>query len=172
MKASLTGASNPMVYDLDNEAFSPFYGLTEDELATVLSDNGLSNRLDEFKTWYNGYFYGGRQIYNISSVLSHISALQINPQSSPGNYWANTSGNDILISAMEASCNLETVIALMAGEAVDLPEISNTISYSGVKREDSLLSILYATGCLTKIGDGAFRIPNEEVKSAFKEFLR
>jgi hypothetical protein len=169
-----TGANNVMVYDLDNEAFSGFYGLTEDELSSVLMDNGIIGKLDEFKAWYNGYNYGGRQIYNISSVLSYISALQINANKRPENYWTSTSSNNILSSAMEANYNLDNVIALMAGKSVRISDISNAISYRGVKREDSLWSILHATGYVTRDANdaNAYRIPNEEIKSSFKEFFK
>jgi hypothetical protein len=109
-----TGANNPQVYDLDSKLFSRFYGLTEDELTIILKEQGLKEKLDDFRYWYNGYYYGGEQIYNISSVLSHISALQSDPDSLPGNYWTSTSSNDILKSAMESSGDCSKVISLIA----------------------------------------------------------
>ncbi|MDR1539306.1 MAG: AAA family ATPase [Clostridiales bacterium] len=169
-----TGANNPQVYDLDSKLFSRFYGLTENELIRILKEQGLEEKLDDFKSWYNGYYYGGEQIYNISSVLSHISALQSDPDSLPENYWANTSSNDILKSALESSGDCAKVISLIAGETVYIQRISSTITYRGVKREDSLWSVLLSTGYLTKAAGkiNAYRIPNAEISSVFEDQFR
>jgi hypothetical protein len=169
-----TGANNLVAFDLDDELYSRFYGVTQEELAAVLKDKGLLDHLDEFRTWYKGYNFGGAEIYNTSSVLSHVSALLQDEDAMPKNHWINTSRNDILESALDGGCNYHMVTRLVAGEAVALPQISDTITCRGLRREDSIWSILYASGYLTKsLGSNQeYRIPNAEVKSVFAEFYK
>jgi hypothetical protein len=169
-----TGANNLAVFDLDSKRFSKFYGMTHEELAAVLQDKGLLDHFDEFKTWYNGYNFGGTLVYNTSSVLSHVSALLQDEAAMPKNHWINTSRNDILESALEGGYNYHVVTRLVAGEAVALPQISDTITYRGLMREDSIWSILYSSGYLTKVmgSNGEYRIPNAEVKTVFVEFYK
>jgi hypothetical protein len=128
--------------------------------------------LDEFKVWYNGYNFGGAKVYNKSSVLSHVSALIRDKAAQPKNYWINTSRNEILESALDGGYSYHLVTRLVAGEAVALPQISETITYRGLKREDSIWSVLYSSGYLTKALDSnqAYQIPNAEVKTVFIEF--
>ncbi|MDR1538220.1 MAG: ATP-binding protein [Clostridiales bacterium] len=169
-----TGANNLVVYDLDDNLFSEFYGLTQKELEAVLWDKGLPKCLDDLKAWYDGYNFGGTQIYNTSSVLHHIAALIQNRFSTPKNYWINTSRNDILETALDGGYNYHVATRLVAGEAVSLPQISHVITYRSLKREDSIWSILYSSGYLTKAldSDHDYLIPNAEVKSVFVELYK
>ncbi|MGL4911790.1 MAG: PD-(D/E)XK nuclease domain-containing protein, partial [Romboutsia sp.] len=53
-------------------------------------------KIESFKSWYNGYIFGGTTIYNPWSVLSYINK----PDREFMPYWVNTSENSIIKSLL------------------------------------------------------------------------
>lgn len=118
------------------------------------------------------------------AVLSHINALQNNPEALTENYWANTSHNGIIYHFI--SRRLQNVKdkfdTLMDGGVIVTP-IEKNLTYDYLKSsEKNFWSLLYLTGYLTGAdsatlgkpvpqGYVALRIPNEEVKRIFKEAI-
>ncbi len=111
-----------------------------------------------------------------------MDALLTDRTAKPGNYWIDTSHNNIIRRFMghpqiNVNDKFET---LLCGGVIQEPvreDLTYDIAHS---TEDNLWSILYLTGYLTQVppeklpegmapedGKAALRIPNEEVKSVF-----
>ena len=49
-----------------------------------------------FRDWYDGYRFGDAKVYSPWDVINYCDELLADPGAEPGNYWANTSGNDLI----------------------------------------------------------------------------
>lgn len=132
--------------------------------------------MEEMRQWYDGYRFGGAEMYCPWDVLNHVAALQVNHRAKPKSYWKNTSHNDIVRKFVgqedfDVSEKLET---LLAGHYIE-ERIVDDLTYEELfLSEGNLWSVLYLTGYLTEVAgdatdapEGLIRlvIPNEEVKS-------
>jgi len=91
----LSGLNNPKVYSIFDADFSDCFGFTEDEVRELLTTYGHPEKMDEAKAWYDGYLFGGREIYNPWSLLNYVD-----DGFTPQPYWTNTSSNDIVADAL------------------------------------------------------------------------
>ena len=62
---------------------------------------GLSSYKDVIRNWYDGYRFGDAEIYCPWDVINYCDELQADPSAPPKNYWANTSGNDLILHLLE-----------------------------------------------------------------------
>jgi hypothetical protein len=86
-----SGLNNIDVCTLASERFCQYFGFSETETEKMLCDYGLTYELDAVRTWYNGYNFGGKTIYNPWSIVSLVTNKgQLNP------YWLNTSDNALV----------------------------------------------------------------------------
>lgn len=77
-------------YTILNKKYSPYFGLLENEVEKALQDYGVSYKLKEVKSWYNGYKFGNLEVYNPLSILKFLSIQEL------GAYWINTSRNALI----------------------------------------------------------------------------
>ena len=91
----LSGLNNPKVYSVFDEAFSDCFGFTEDEVRGMLATFGHPEKFAEAKDWYDGYLFGGGEIYNPWSLLNYVD-----DGFKPRPYWTNTSSNDLVTDVM------------------------------------------------------------------------
>jgi hypothetical protein len=164
-----TGANNPGVFTVRNRVLSTSFGLLETEVEGILADIGRPEKLPEMREWYNGYNFGDEMIYNISDVLSYAKDLTEDGKSEPSNYWANTSGNDILLKSLESPSSSLDMYGLLAGGQMAVAAIDDSIRFDGVGTADSVWSVLCHTGYLTGVlgKPGLWQIPNREIRSLF-----
>ena len=87
----LSGLNNLKVYSVFDEAFSDCFGFTEEDVQELLSYYGHPEKMDEAKDWYDGYLFGGREMYNPWSLLNYVQ-----DGFKPQPYWTNTSSNDLV----------------------------------------------------------------------------
>lgn len=177
-----TGANNFIVNSVSEARYNRFFGFTEAEVCGLLDAAGLSDRLAELKRWYDGYLFGGVEVYCPWDVMNHVDALLRNSGEHPASYWRDTSHNGIIRSFIDlpdidVSERFET---LLAGGTVREP-VAEDLTYDLVHvSEENLWSILYLTGYLTQakgsetVGAGGkniltLRIPNEEIKTIFAD---
>ncbi|MDR1540218.1 MAG: ATP-binding protein [Clostridiales bacterium] len=163
-----TGANNLVVSTISDVDYSTCFGLTECEVAKVLSDLKLEDATDIVRDWYNGYLFGKQRIYNTSDVMSYCRDLLKSPGAEPKMYWSNTSGNDILRDIIESSGGRYAMLnmqRLASGESVRLA-FRSEITYDDFSSADSLWSVLAHSGYLTpsSFGSNNFRAPNREVQ--------
>ena len=178
-----TGANNFISNSISSKKYQDYFGFKETEVITLLKAAELQNNLPQMKEWYDGYIFGGEEIYCPWDVINHIRALMTDPKAKPKNYWLDTSHNNIIKSFIEqphinVNDKFET---LLAGGVIQEPireDLTYDIAHS---TEDNLWSILYLTGYLTQVlpegmepaeGNMALRIPNEEVKSVFGDTVK
>lgn len=178
----LTGANNFISNSISSKKYRECFGFSEAEVVTLLEAAKLQDALPEMKKWYDGYIFGGKEIYCPWDVINHVRALMTDRTAKPGNYWLDTSHNNIIrrfIDHPQINVNDKFEI-LLSGGVIQEPireDLTYDIAHS---TEDNLWSILYLTGYLTQVlpeklpegmrpedGKVALRIPNEEVKSVF-----
>ncbi len=87
-----SGLNNLAVDNIFSNNFDERYGFTEPEVKDLCTYYGHPEKFEEAKEWYDGYRFGDADVYNPWSLLTYIYN-----DFEPGTYWADTSGNDILL---------------------------------------------------------------------------
>ena len=175
-----TGLNNPKVHTISDVRYDEYFGFTNADVDALLDFYGLSAYKDVIRDWYDGYRFGDTDVYCPWDVINYCDELLADPSTPPKNYWANTSGND-LIRRMLKNANLTTkneVEELLNGGQVT-KRIKQELTYREVDDSiESVWSVLYATGYLTgmhvKQADAdIFRlwIPNGEIRKLFYELV-
>lgn len=180
-----TGANNFISNSIFNEHYNRFFGFTQHEVEKLLNDAGYIHHLDDTRRWYDGYRFGGMEVYCPWDVINHIRALTVNQNARPGNYRKDTSHNQIIrrfIDKKSDSVNGKFE-RLLAGEAI-CETIMEDLNYDNANSSETYLwSILCLTGYLTETfpassdapleGNAVWlRIPNEEVKTIFADTIK
>ncbi len=169
-----TGFNNPRIYTIVDKGYGEWFGFTDDEVRTLLDYYGVGEYYDITKEWYDGYRFGQARVYCPWDVINYCDKLYCDDDKTPENYWANTSGNDMILRFVEMAdedtrMDLED---LSQGRSVD-KDIHMELTYAELdKNIDNLWSVLFTTGYLTWTGrneDGSYRlvIPNKEIMSLF-----
>ena len=91
-----TGLNNLNVMTISEPYFCDSFGFTEDEVAELLNYYGLEDFHDTIRDWYDGYRFGNAMIYCPWDVIKYAQILLKDKSAEPENYWANTSGNDLV----------------------------------------------------------------------------
>ena len=175
-----TGLNNPKVHTISDVRYDEYFGFTNADVDELLDFYELSAYKDTINDWYDGYRFGDTDVYCPWDVINYCDELLADPSTPPKNYWANTSGND-LIRRMLKNANLTTkneVEELLNGGHVT-KRIKQELTYREVDDSiESVWSVLYATGYLTgmhvKQADAdIFRlwIPNGEIRKLFYELV-
>lgn len=173
-----SGLNNLVVNTVLDEKYSEYFGFTAQEVADMAGYYGKLDKLAEIKEWYDGYLFGGTEIYNPWSVINYF-----NNDCKPKAFWSRTSGNEI-IGQLIRSANqelYESLSLLLQGKEVQ--SIMDTdIIYPEVDGDpDTIYSFLLVAGYLkvkeviSELHDNpicSLEIPNREIKNVFqKEIL-
>ena len=167
-----SGLNNLKVCSVLSGEYSDIFGFTGEEVAKMAVDLQQEDKLPEIKAWYDGYTFGGTEIYNPWSVIMYFDA-----GCKPAPYWVNTSGNGIVkqmfkFSGQEGADDLQS---LMDGGSV-FKQLREGVVYANIgDRIDDLYSILLMTGYLKCVGlmeklygeEAELMIPNKEIRSLF-----
>ena len=175
-----TGLNNPKVHTISDVRYDEYFGFTNADVDELLEFYGLSAYKDTIKGWYDGYRFGDTDVYCPWDVINYCDELLAAPNTSPKNYWANTSGND-LIRRMLKNASLTTkneVEELLNGGQIT-KRIKQELTYREVDDSiENVWSVLYATGYLTGMhveqeAADIFRlwIPNGEIRKLFYELV-
>ena len=132
--------------------------------------------------WYDGYVFGGQEVYNPWSAVNYVSSLTFNPQALPKPYWSNTSSNSIvreLVGRADMGAKRE-LEELLAGGTIEKP-VHEEITYDSMyASQDNLWNFLFFTGYLKKTGERmeenaariSLAIPNAEVKYIYENTIK
>ena len=158
-------------YTILNDEYSQYFGLLEEEVEKALLDYGVSYKLDEVKSWYNGYKFGDSEVYNPLSILKFLKTKKLEA------YWVNTSGN-ALIKELLKNANktvFDTLNNLFNGKET-VVYISQSIALGNNLSPDDLWELLLFSGYLTvkeKIEMSTYfvKIPNNEIMTFFKNLF-
>jgi hypothetical protein len=82
-----SGLNNVDVFGILRPELAPYFGFTEPEVRGPVEAVGQPELLDDIRTFYNGYLFGGEAIYNPWSVLSFLNRSQKELLA----YWIDTS---------------------------------------------------------------------------------
>ena len=91
-----TGLNNLVNESIHAGSLGKYIGFTQSEVIKLLRDADIAEHFEEIKEWYDGYNFGGTEMYCPWDVLNHVKALQENPCAEPRAYWINTSENAII----------------------------------------------------------------------------
>lgn len=92
-----TGLNNLKVHTISDVRYDEFFGFTNSDVNELLEFYGLSSYKDVIRDWYDGYRFGDTEVYCPWDVINYCDELLANPSVPPQNYWANTSGNDLIL---------------------------------------------------------------------------
>ena len=170
-----TGLNNMKVMTISDVQYDEYFGFTDEEVRALLRYYEISDAYDIMKEWYDGYHFGDTDIYCPWDVICYCDKLRSDRAAAPGNYWSNTSSNDIVrhfIDMADAGAAKHEIERLIAGEAV-VREIHEELTYKELYDSmENVWSVLFSTGYLTQQGrtEGNFFrlvIPNREIRNLF-----
>jgi hypothetical protein len=173
-----SGLNNLKVCSLFSDAYSDKFGLTEAEVQSVMKTFDLPNKMDDIRSWYNGYSTGrdGNRLYNPWSIINCVDCKgRLQP------YWVNTSDNQIVKDLIRKSGkDLKEKIELLLEKKSVRERINETIVFQDIYRMASAaLNFLLFTGYLTyenysmedKRWYANLRIPNDEVDDFYRSVI-
>ena len=177
-----TGLNNLNVYSVTDNAFSKYFGFTEQEVEQLTNYYGLSDCFDTIKNWYDGYMFGETEIYNPWSVLKFIQDSLFGNKDIPAAYWVNTSSNSIIHELITKSDRKirDDIEKLICGDTIDKP-LYYDITYANMNiNSDYIWSFLLHTGYLkpSRIYKNGIQtyftavIPNLEIVSVYENTFR
>ena len=173
-----SGLNNLYVYDTFDDAYPSYFGLTQKEVEEALKYYEIDFEIDKVKKWYDGYKFGGIEIYNPWSITYYIKNKKIGP------YWVNTSDNLLIYDTLKKG-DLEIIEELK--QLIERKELIKSLdkgfSFEDLKVSPGYIwSLMIASGYLRivkKLNDDPFSsdyvvdIPNLEILSFFeKDFIR
>ena len=174
-----TGLNNPKVHSISDVRYDEYFGFTNEDVDEILKFYGLSACKDVIRDWYDGYRFGDTDVYCPWDVINYCDELLADPGAEPENYWANTSGND-LIRRLLKKANQSTksdVEQLINGETIT-KTIRQELTYREVEDSiDNIWSVLYSTGYLTcrrRVPGKRMELalPNREVRELFIDLVK
>ena len=174
-----TGLNNLNVMTISDPYFCNNFGFTEDEVTELLNYYGLGAFHDTVRDWYDGYQFGDTSVYCPWDVIKYAQILLKDKKAEPENYWANTSGND-LVRRLLKKANQTTrndVERLINGETIT-KTIRQELTYRDVEDSiDNIWSVLYSTGYLTcrrRVPGKQMELalPNREVRELFIDLVK
>ena len=174
-----TGLNNLKVHTISDVRYDEYFGFTDADVDEMLAFYGLSSYKDVICDWYDGYRFGDTDVYCPWDVINYCDELLADPCAEPENYWANTSGND-LIRRLLKKANQSTkneVEQLINGGTITKP-IRQELTYREVEDFiDNIWSVLYSTGYLTcrrRVPGKKMELalPNREVRELFIDMVK
>ena len=185
-----TGANNFVSNTISKGNLNEYFGFTDNEVEKLLNDAGFIEQLPVVKKCYDGYNFGGIDIYCPWDVLNYVEDCVHNSYNlRPISYWKNTSDNSIIRTFINYKLNTvkDKLELLMDGKYI-LVHIEENMTYDfDSYNENNFWTILYLTGYLTKCKDElvlkedlnkiinnnlvALVIPNNEVKEIYKDTI-
>ncbi len=153
--------------------YGDIFGFTAEEVAGLAKELGHEDKMEEIRSWYDGYDFSGHEIYNPWSVINYFD-----DGCQPGIFWLNTSSNDIVaqLMAQATMADEERLLRLLEGGSIDI-NIQEGVIYSDIyKTKDALYTMLLTTGYLkalrTEFVSGQtyceLAIPNMEVRTVYE----
>ena len=173
-----SGLNNLEVYDILNPEYPSYFGLTQKEIESALKYYEVDFEIDKVRDWYDGYKFGGIEIYNPWSITKYLKYKEL------GAYWVNTSDNLLIYDTLKKG-DLEIIEDLK--QLIERKELVKSLD-KGFSFEDLKISpgyiwsLMIASGYLRVVrklnndpfsSDYVVDIPNLEILSFFeKDFIR
>ena len=176
-----TGLNNLKVHTISDVRYDEFFGFTSADVDELLRFYGLTDYKDVFRDWYDGYRFGNADVYCPWDVINYCDELLANPVAPPQNYWANTSGNDLILRLLKKADQTtkdEMEELLNGGEITK--KIRQELTYRDIDDSvENVWSVLYSTGYLTgkhvaneDADIFSLWIPNGEIRKLFSDLVQ
>ena len=171
-----SGLNNLYVNTVLSKNYAEYFGLLESEVIEMLDYFNMKYKIEEVRSWYNGYLFGNKQIYNPWSIVNYLREKEIK------SYWANVSGNVLLENMLDNAG--ESVYADLKrftdGESIEKYISDGTTIKSLLSSNDEIWQLFLYSGYLTKAEKQReidvtsdytnvynLKIPNREIRSYF-----
>ena len=172
------------ILDPGKKDISQGIGFTREDTQEVLSYYGFTDYYDEVKNNYDGYHFGTSHMYCPWDVMNfcndNYEMLGENRNLiSAGNYWINTSGNDVIEEFMGfiEPEDVDLMQDLLDGKSITA-EVRTSLCYSDLQNHNinDFWTLMLYTGYLTfepqshnpESDEYSVYIPNEEIRKCFK----
>ena len=176
-----TGLNNLKVHTISDVRYDEFFGFTDTDVDEILKFYGLSSFKDVIRDWYDGYRFGNVDVYCPWDVINYCDELLADPAAPQKNYWANTSGNDLILRLLKKAdqTTKDEMEELLNGEAIT-KKMKQELTYREIEdRVENVWSVLYSAGYLTgkhvnQADADIFRlwIPNGEIRKLFSDLVQ
>ena len=169
----VSGFNNPKVSGIMDREFATCFGFTDEEVKASCEMLGMGDKYGEVKEWYDGYRFGGRDMYNPWSVCGYLDRGVFD------NYWVNTGSVKILQDVFNLGDNnlRDEFAGLITGSPVTM-SVEDGITYPIKYASDNtfwtmLLSVGYIKPCNGAKGD-VFNaeLVNKEVRNIFTRYAK
>ena len=174
-----TGLNNPKVHTISDLRYDEYFGFTNADVDEILKFYGLSSYEDVLRDWYDGYRFGDTDIYCPWDVINYCDELLADPCAEPENYWANTSGNDLIRRLLKkANQSTRNEVEQLINGGTITKAIRQELTYREVEDSiDNIWSVLYSTGYLTCCRrlpgkKMELALPNREVRELFIDLVK
>ncbi|MCR5791020.1 MAG: ATP-binding protein [Lachnospiraceae bacterium] len=176
-----TGLNNLKINTILTTNYGEYFGFTDEEVQNTLAAYGLEGKYGEVRDWYNGYDFGGKNVYNPWSTIYYVDDHVAKHDAFPVSYWANTSSNSIvrdLIERADSGTKAE-IERLIEGGSIEKP-VHEDITYGEIyKEQDNLWNFMFFTGYLKKTAERfdenkkstyvTMKIPNWETEYIYRQ---
>ena len=145
-----TGLNNLEVNSILSDIYSDFFGFVQPEVDDMLRYYGIQDKRGDMKKWYDGYTFGGSEVYNPWSVLCQTKAWAQNSGALIYSWWTNSSSNSIIRTLIEHSGEdaKSSIEKLMRGGSIET-YIKETVTYGDLTDcSENIWSFLLFTGYL------------------------
>ena len=163
--------NNIETHTILDEAYDEYFGLLENEVENALIEYKTEDKLEDVKSWYDGYKFGNMEVYNPWSILKYIKYKKLDA------YWINTSGNALIKELLLLSDGtvFEDLDNLVNSQEKTI-YINENIALGNDLDPNRLWELMLFSGYLTvkeKINNEAYlvKIPNKEIQSFFKSLF-
>ena len=160
--------NNIETHTILDEAYDEYFGLLENEVERALIEYKAEDKLEDVKSWYDGYKFGNMEVYNPWSILKYIKYKKLDA------YWINTSGNALIKELLLLSDGtvFEDLDNLVNGQE-KIIYVNENVALGNDLDPNRLWELMLFSGYLTvkeKINNEAYlvKIPNKEIQSFFK----
>ena len=176
--------NNLEVVTATSDKYADSFGFTEEEVFGALEAQGMSDRKQQVKEWYDGFTFGNKtDIYNPWSIINFLDKRVIDT------YWANSSSNSLVGKLIrEGSSEIKmTMEKLLKGETfrtnfdeqIVFSQLGTESGHSGT--EEAVWSLLLAGGYLRVVkyeyniegrkAEYELRLTNLEVQAMFERMI-
>ena len=172
-----SGLNNLKVDTILDKRYAEYFGILENEVIKMLDYFEIEYKMEEVRTWYNGYIFGDSKVYNPWSIVNFVDNQEIKA------YWANISGNTLLENMMDhAEESVYTDLKKFTeGESIEKYISDGTTIKSLLSSNDEIWQLFLYSGYLTKSDEQTERteskntynlkIPNREIRSYFGDLF-
>ena len=168
-----SGLNNITIHNILENRYALYFGFVQEEVENALIEFELKDRIEDVKTWYDGYRFGKTEVYNPWSILYYLYEKEL------GAYWVNTSSNDLIKQLLKQSGNevFEELKALFSGGTIE-KSINKHFNFNEMSNLRGLWELFVFSGYLKlekKVNpepiDSFYllKIPNLEVKTFFRD---